>query len=75
MLSFLKYVKNKLSWVTIEPMILLYWGAWNMTSTIKQDFFLSIVCQNLYPKSNICDTEYNDTIKHDIESKVCMDYL
>ena len=65
-----KFVKNILSWTTVEPMILFYWGAYNMTSTIRQDFFLSIVCHNVYPSSGICQTEYNDTIKHNIESKV-----
>ena len=70
MSKLVKFVKNKLNWLTVEPMILLYWGAYNMTSTIRQDFFLSIVCQQLYPLNNICQNEYNDTIKHSIESKV-----
>ena len=65
-----RFVKNILSWTTVEPMILIYWGAYNMTSTIRQDFFLSIVCHNVYPSNDICQTDYNDTIKHNIESKV-----
>ena len=65
-----KFIRNALNWLTVEPMILLYWGAYNMTSTIRQDFFLSIMCHNVYPSNNVCQTEYNDTIKHDIESKV-----
>ena len=72
----LKCVKSTCGWLTVEPMILLYWGAWNMTCTIKQDFFLSIVCRNLYsPDINICYTEYNDTIKHNIESKVLIYFI
>ena len=63
-------LKNNFGWLTVEPMILLYWGAWNMTSTIRQDFFLSVVCKNLYLSSDVCQTEYNDTVKHEIESKV-----
>ena len=65
-----KFIRNALNWMTVEPMILLYWGAYNMTSTIRQDFFLSIMCYNLYPSNDICQSEYNDTIKHNIESKV-----
>ena len=68
-------MKSKFSWLTVEPMILLYWGAWNMTSTIRQDFFLSVVCKNLYLSSDVCKTEYNDTIKHEIESKVLVFFL
>ena len=65
-----KFIRNALNWMTVEPMILLYWGAYNMTSTIRQDFFLSIMCYNLYASNDICQSEYNDTIKHNIESKV-----
>ena len=65
-----KFICNTLNWMTVEPMILLYWGAYNMTSTIRQDFFLSIMCHNIYSSNDICQTEYNDTIKHNIEAKV-----
>ena len=72
MSNLITYLKKKCCWLTVEPMILVYWGAYNMTCTIKQDFFLSIVCQNLYPESDTCLQDYNDTIKRHVESKVIL---
>ena len=70
MTNLITFLRKKDCWLTVEPMILVYWGAYNMTCTIKQDFFLSVVCRNLYPEKDICNTEYNDTVKHNVESKV-----
>ena len=54
---------------TIGIATLLFFAASEISGTIRQDFFLKTICRHLYPNSNVCDTNYNETIKIQVESK------
>ena len=54
---------------TIGIVTLLYFTASEISGTIRQDFFLKTICAKLYPNTNVCSTDYNETIKEQIESK------
>ena len=54
---------------TIGIATLLFFAATEISETIRQDFFLKTICEHLYPNTNVCNTNYNDTIKVQVESK------
>ena len=54
---------------TIGIVTLMFFTASEISDTIVQDFFLKTICANLYPNTNVCSTDYNETIKDQIESK------
>ena len=54
---------------TIGIATLLFFAASEISGTIRQDFFLKTICRHLYPNSNVCDTNYNETVKIQVESK------
>ena len=66
-----QWTKKKCGLVSVEPMLLGYLAAASMVSNIRPDFFLDRVCKNTYSQNqSICESKYNDTIKHQVESKV-----
>ena len=47
---------------------LIYFSSISISDTIRQDFFLNIICLHLHPNTNVCNTQYNETVKDQIES-------
>ena len=47
---------------------LIYFSSTSISDTIRQDFFLKIICLHLHPHTNVCNTQYNETVKDQIES-------
>ena len=52
---------------TIGIVTLMYYIALEISGTISKDLFLKPICGKLY--TNVCSTDYNETINDQIESR------
>ena len=52
----------------IGSITLIYYSSISISETIRQDFFMNVICEHLYSNTNICNSQYNETVKDRIES-------
>ena len=67
----LSKIKHIIGNITVEPINVLFLLGILSIESVRQNFFLKIICKNEFPNNTVCDfpSNYNTTVKDIVSTK------